>query len=158
MAEERAWERTAQRLGRAAAAWLKGSEGPGTGVSEPRGLSAALVDAAAVVASWGAMLLTECVAVVLLWPAQFTASWEYGLARRLVLPIAFAMIAPAALGVVAAWELAMRAARGGSLARTGLVVLAGGAAAALAYGVSGGRHFAAPAVRAGFVTAFGDAV
>jgi len=112
-----------------------------------------LVDAAAVVAAWIAMLLAECVAVLLLWPGQFSASWEYSLARRVVLPIALAMFAPASLGVVAIWKLATHAAQGSVAARRIAAGTGGVACAALAFGVSNGRHFTDGILRAAFVSA-----
>jgi hypothetical protein len=113
--------------------------------------TAALVDSAAVVAAWGAMLLAECVVVLLLWPQQFSASWEYAMARRLVVPMGIAMVAPASLVVVLGWRIAMLAAR--RRARAGLLLTAVGAlaGAALGWGVSSGRHFAHAGVRAAFV-------
>jgi hypothetical protein len=118
-----------------------------------RRIAAALVDSAAVVAAWGAMLLAECVVVQLLWRQQFTASWEYSLARRTVVPMALAMLAPASLLVVAGWRTAIRAARGRPAAGLALALAGASAAGALALGVSTGRHFAHVAVRAAFVLA-----
>jgi arylsulfatase A-like enzyme len=99
------------------------------------------------------MLVTECVVVLLLWPDQFSASWEYGLARRLVLPIALALFAPASLGVVAIWKLATLAAQGSVPAKRIAAGTAAAAGAALAFGVSNGRHFADAVLRAAFVSA-----
>jgi hypothetical protein len=118
-----------------------------------RWVSHALVDSAAVVAAWGAMLLAECVVVQILWRQQFSASWEYALARRTAVPMALAMLAPASLLVVAGWWTAQQAARGRAGARLALTLAGACASAALAVGVSTGRHFANPAVRAGFVVA-----
>ncbi len=118
-----------------------------------RWFASALVDCAAVVAAWGAMLLAECVAVQLLWAEHFTASWEYTLARRLVVPMALAMLAPSAPLFVLAWSTARRAARrrgGAGLALAIAGALGGGA---VAFGVSTGRHFAHAGVRAAFVLA-----
>ena len=113
----------------------------------------AWVDAAAVMAAWGVMLLTECVAVLLLWPEQFSASWEYALARRLVLPIAIASLAPVSLVAVGVWEAAVRSTRRAVVGRWILAVAGVGGACAFALGVSNGRHFTNLAVRAPCVLA-----
>src|SRR5271169_1178652 len=112
-----------------------------------RQVTATLADCAAVVAAWGAMLLAECVVVVLLWPEQFSASWEYALARRSVAPMALAMLLPAAPLAVLAWRTARLAARGRAAAGLALTVAGGTVAGALALGVSHGRHFAAMGIR-----------
>jgi arylsulfatase A-like enzyme len=111
------------------------------------------VDSAAVLAAWGAMLLAECVLVQVLWPEQFSASWEYALARRLVVPTAVGMLVPAAPLLVVAWRTAHAAARRRPAARLALTLAGGIAAGAVAFGVSTGRHLAAAGVRAAFVLA-----
>ncbi len=114
-------------------------------------LASALGDAAAVVFAWAVMLLAENVAIGFLWRDQFSASWELALARRTVLPVALAGLAPAALLFVAVWEQAIRAANGAKAARYSLGLLGALSSAALGLGVSGGRHFASWAVRGPFV-------
>ncbi len=118
-------------------------------------VAAALADSAAVVAAWGAMLLAECVVVLLLWPEQFSASWEYALARRSAVPMALAMLVPAAPLVVLAWKVAGRASRGRAAAGVALTVAGGVAVGAVALGVSTGRHFASLGVRGAFVAGLG---
>jgi hypothetical protein len=109
------------------------------------------VDSAAVLAAWGGMLLAECVIVQVLWREQFSASWEYALARRLVVPTAIAMLVPAAPLLVLGWRTAGAAARRRSAAGLALSAAGGLAAAAVALGISHGRHFAHAGVRAAFV-------
>jgi HEAT repeat protein len=116
-------------------------------------LAAALADASAVVVAWGGMLVAENVALGFLWRAQFSAAWEVTLARRTMVPIALAAVAPASLLLVAAWELARRASSGSGAARRALGVAGALAAAALAVGISNGRHFASWGVRGPFVAA-----
>jgi arylsulfatase A-like enzyme len=82
--------------------------------------------------------------------AFFTGNWEIVQTRRLVAPIALAMLAPAAVALALVGRLVGRAM---FEVRAGLA-LAGGcglAAGLLAYGVSSGRHMQAPAVRLPFM-------
>src|SRR5580704_6641669 len=111
------------------------------------------VDAAAVAATWAALVWAECVAVSLLWPDAFSASWEYMLARRLVAPIAIAMLAPGSVVAVGLWRLAAQAAQGAPGAKRVLLVAGAVAAGGVAFGVSAGRHFAHWALRAPFLVA-----
>ncbi len=110
-----------------------------------------LVDAAAVLAIWGAALYAEDVALGFLWRDQFSGPWEIAQARHVVAPIAIALLAPLAVAAAVAWRLALRA---GQRDRTATAIFtAGGAAAAcaLALGVTQGRHFASWGARAPFV-------
>jgi hypothetical protein len=118
-----------------------------------RGWRPALVDATAVVAAWGALLLAENVALGFLWRDQFSAPWEIALARHTVVPMAFAGLAPLSLLVVAAWRVAVRAAASERGAAWVLGASGATAAGAIAVGISGGRHFAGWAVRAPFCMA-----
>jgi hypothetical protein len=115
-----------------------------------------LLDTAAVIAAWGAVLLGENVAVGFLWRKQFSGAWEFSVARHTVVPIAFVALAPVALAAAAGWWVVEEAAGEGRGGRRGacswaLVATAALAAGWVAVGVSSGRHFANPAVRAGFV-------
>jgi len=110
-----------------------------------------VIDATAVVAAWGALLLAENVALWFLWREQFSGGWEISLARHTVVPMALAALAPLSLIVVGLWSTATRAARGvrGAVRMLGAAgIVAGGAVAA---GVSGGRHFSSWAIRLGFI-------
>src|SRR5258708_3968106 len=107
----------------------------------------AVGDAAAVVASWAAMLVAENVALGFLFRSQFTAAWELVLERRSVVPLVLLSLAPACVLFGVLWSLAERAARGSSAVRALLAVLGGLAGAALALGISGGRHFASWTLR-----------
>src|SRR5579883_23539 len=113
----------------------------------------ALLDAAAVTAAWGVLLLAENVAVPLLWAQAFSGAWEVSLARHDVVTVAFAVLSPMSLAAVAAWTLAERAARGVRGAARALGGAGAVGAAAVAIGVSGGRHLAPWAVRVPFVLA-----
>jgi hypothetical protein len=116
-----------------------------------RALEAAWIDAAAVTAVWGVMVLVEALVVSLLWIREFSASWEIVRARRLVGTLAFAELAPASI-VAVGWFRVVRVARDGEyLARGALAVLGAAAAGALGLGVSMGRHFASWGVRGPFV-------
>jgi HEAT repeat protein len=117
-----------------------------------RSIDAALLDAAAVLAAWGALLLAENVAVGFLWRRQFSGAWEFSVARHTVVPLAFVGLAPVALVVAGGWRALEKAAGSAGRGRRALLPLSlVVAAGAVAFGVSSGRHFANPAVRAGFV-------
>lgn len=105
------------------------------------------VDAAAVLASWAALILAEDVALGFVWREQFSASWEIAVARDAVAPMALAALVPAALVAASMWRLAA-----GERRRVWAVAgaIAGGA---LAVGSTTGRHFASVAVRASAVAA-----
>jgi HEAT repeat protein len=110
-----------------------------------------LVDAAAVLVAWAALLLAENVVLGFIGREQFSAAWEVSFARDTVIPIALVALAPAALAVVAPWRLVCAAGRGSRRARWSCAALAASGAAATAIGVSTGRHFQAPSLRAAFV-------
>ena len=99
-----------------------------------------------VVAAWVVVLAAENLAVGLGWRRLFVASWEMGLARTYVTPLALALLAPVAPALVVGARGA-RSARG----RAAIALAAGGAGALVGYGVSSGRHFASLALRAPFV-------
>jgi arylsulfatase A-like enzyme len=109
------------------------------------------LECSAVVVAWLALLFVENMLVGLVWGRDFSAAWEISQMRRLVVPIAFAGLAPVSLVVVGWWRVARLAARGAWLSVAAIRLLGGLAGAALATGVSTGRHFANPLVRAGFV-------
>lgn len=88
-----------------------------------RAIEAALLDAAAVVVAWAAMVLLESLAVALLWDRAFSGSWEVSQARKLVAPIAIAGLAPASVTVVGWWRVALRAGEGARLAKVALAAL-----------------------------------
>jgi len=108
-------------------------------------------DAAAVLAVWGGMLFAELVVLGLASGDLFSGVWEISLARRLVVPIAIALLAPAAVLVAAAWRVARAASAGSRLARGALGAVGAAASTALALGVSHGRHFASWTMRGPFV-------
>ena len=110
-----------------------------------------VLECAAVAVAWLALLFVENVVVGLVWGRDFSAAWEVALVRRLVIPIAFAGLAPVSLVVVGWWRVARLAARGAWLSVAAIRVLGGVAGAALATGVSTGRHFGSPLVRSAFV-------
>jgi arylsulfatase A-like enzyme/HEAT repeat protein len=121
-----------------------------------RSIEAVLLDAAAVAAAWGVLLLGENVAVGFLWRRQFSGAWEFSVARHTVVPLAYVGLAPAALAVVGGWWVVEKAAEEESRGRLkslswAIVAGVGLAAAAVALGVSSGRHFANPIVRGVFV-------
>ncbi|HXN33633.1 MAG TPA: sulfatase-like hydrolase/transferase [Polyangiaceae bacterium] len=116
-----------------------------------RRLETALVDAAAVVAAWGALLLAENVALWFLWREQFSGGWELSLSRHTVVPMALAGLAPLSFVAVALWSAAKRAAQGARRAVWVLALAGAVAGGAFAVGVSGGRHFASWPIRLGLV-------
>jgi hypothetical protein len=118
-----------------------------------QGVVTTLVDAAAILAVWGALLLAETVALGFLWREQFSGVWEIARTRHVVVPIAIVALAPLSLVVVAGWRVARKAASGEHAAARVLAVTGAVAAGAIAIGVSGGRHFASWVVRAPFVFA-----
>lgn len=107
---------------------------------------ALVVAAGNVVAAWVLVLAAENLAVGLGYRRLFVASWEMGLARLYVTPLALALLAPLA-PVLVVGARASRSPRG----RSALALGAGAAGALVGYGVSFGRHFASLAIRAPFV-------
>jgi arylsulfatase A-like enzyme len=118
-------------------------------------LSRVLVDAAAVVAAWGVLLLAENIALGFLWREHFAGAWEISLARHTAVPLAFAGLAPMSLVVTGCWNAAQRAAQGARPAGHVLGAIGAIATGAMAIGISGGRHFHEWAVRAAFVVTLG---
>jgi arylsulfatase A-like enzyme len=112
---------------------------------------AVFVDAAAILAVWGAALFAEDVALAFLCRTQFSGPWEVAIARHTAAPIALVMLAPFAVLVAAGWRLAAQAERGSRPARVSFAVAGALAACLLALGVTEGRHFASWAARAPFV-------
>jgi len=112
------------------------------------------LECAAVAVAWLALLFVENVVVGLVWGRDFSAAWELTQVRRLVVPIAFAALAPVSLVAVGWWRVAHLASRGAWLSVAAIRVLGGVAGAAFATGVSTGRHFANPLVRSAFVLGF----
>jgi HEAT repeat protein len=113
-------------------------------------LGGAWVDASAVVVAWTACALTENVAVGLLWRDQFSGAWEVELGRRLVVPVAVALLAPLSALACLAFRGAQRASRD-RRAAVALAVAGAALAGVLGYGITGGRHFASWAWRAPFI-------
>lgn len=111
----------------------------------------AAADLAAVAMAWLLALLVENLVLGGVWGKLFSAAWEITQVRRVVVPLAFAGLAPASIVVVLWWRVAELASRRARLARAALAVLLGGGAAALAVGVTHGRHFGSWAVRAPFI-------
>src|SRR5580700_1518206 len=107
-------------------------------------------DAGAVIAVWGALIGIETALVGTVDRSLLAGSWEVVQARRLVAPIALAMLVPAAFLARLAGSAVVRASRD-KWARRGVAVTAGLALGALAYGVSFGPHMQPPSVRIPFV-------
>ena len=120
-------------------------------LAPPGAVENALLDAAAIVAGWAALVLVEAFVVSLAWRQEFSAAWELVLPRRLVVVLAVAGLAPASLVVVGWWRVARLARDGARLARGALVLLGAVCAGGLAVGVSTGRHFASWGARGPFV-------
>jgi hypothetical protein len=114
-------------------------------------MEAALLDAAAVVAAWAAMVLVEALVVSLAWRQEFSAAWEIVLPRRLVAVLAITGLAPVSLVVVGWWRVACLARDGARVAVGALAILGAIATGGLAVGVSTGRHFASWGARGPFV-------
>jgi arylsulfatase A-like enzyme len=102
-------------------------------------------------AGWAVALLAEVVLVAVAWPAEFSGVWEVSLARSLVVPIAFVLLAPFSVLAAVLWELAANAGEGRRPAAAWLAGAGAVAGAAVGAGVSNGRHFASLGVRAAFV-------
>jgi hypothetical protein len=113
----------------------------------------ALLDAAAILASWAVLLLAESVAVSLVWGEQFTGVWEMSLARRAVVPVALVVLAPMSIVAAAGWTAAVRAGAGQRAPAWGLAIGGAVALGAIAIGDSHGRHFSSATVRVPFVLA-----
>jgi len=111
----------------------------------------ALLDAAAVIAAWGAMVLVEALVVSLVWRQEFSAAWELVLPRRLAAVLAIAGLAPVSLVVVGWWRVACLARDGARVAERALAIVGAVAMGALALGVSTGRHFASWSARGPFL-------
>lgn len=109
------------------------------------------VDLSAVALAWLAALLAENIVVGAAWGTEFTGAWEVTQVRRLLVPMAFAGLAPATFVVVGWWRVAVLASRRARLAKVALAALGAVAAGSLALGISHGRHFANPGVRVAFV-------
>ncbi len=124
---------------------------PNMDVAPARRLESALIDVAAVVAVWGALLLGENVAIGFLWRQEFSGAWEFSVARHTVVPMAFVALAPVACVFVAGWRVVLRASEGARVAVRALAGIGAIAAAAVAVGVSTGRHFASAPLRVAFV-------
>jgi hypothetical protein len=107
-------------------------------------------DAGAVIAVWGALIGVEMALVGTVDRSLLAGSWEVVQARRLVAPIALAMLVPAAVLARLVGSALVRASRD-KWARRGVAVAAGLALGALAYGVSFGPHMQPPSVRIPFV-------
>ena len=106
-----------------------------------------------VLLAWLVLLMLEHVVVGLGQRAEFSASWEIGLARKFLTPIALAALLPCSFFAVLVGTLASL---GGHdrRARACVAMLLAGAALAFAYGVSFGRHMASWSLRAPFLGLF----
>ncbi|MDP9002734.1 MAG: sulfatase-like hydrolase/transferase [Myxococcota bacterium] len=122
-------------------------------VADHRRMEELMVDAAAVIAAWIGLLLTENIAMWFLWREHFSGAWEIALARHTVVPIAIVVVSPLSIVIVIAWNAATRAANGERAPAFALAVSGAIAMGAVAMGVSGGRHFASWTVRMSFVVA-----
>jgi HEAT repeat protein len=106
-------------------------------------MDALWVRAGVVLAAWFLLLLAENVVIAIAFKTEFAGSWETRATRRLVIPIAFGALAPAAFVVGVIAGLADRRVVLGALGAT--------AGAVTAWGVSYGRHFASLGARLPFV-------
>lgn len=113
-------------------------------------------DVGGVLAAWALLVVAEFVVVGASSASLFAGNWELVLGRKLVGPIALAMVAPLALVVVAVGHVAARSSESRP-ARVGLSAGAGAVLGVVAVGVSHGRHFASLAARAPFVLALSAA-
>ena len=113
-------------------------------------------DAGGVLLGWIGLLVFENVLVGVWQRDQFAGSWEMGMARKLLTPIALAALLPCAPAAAGLLRLSEWAAVDGR-ARGGLVGLAGLGGGALAYGISFGRHLVMPFVRIPFVVTLAGA-
>jgi hypothetical protein len=110
------------------------------------------IDVGYVLLAWTAWIVMELLLVSVIHADLLAGHWEIVQARTLVVPLALAMLAPAAWVAVAAGRLGARAPRdSASLWATalGMATLFG----LVGYGVSFGRHVQAAAVRVPFVAA-----
>jgi hypothetical protein len=108
------------------------------------------VRAGGVLFAWLFLVLAEMMVVGTFDRGLFAGNWEVVQARRLVSPIAFGILLPAAFFASLAGELIVRSARD-HRARAGVALAAFLALGELAYGVSFGRHMSPPMVRLPFV-------
>jgi arylsulfatase A-like enzyme len=111
-------------------------------------------DAGAVMSAWAALVGVEALRVATVDRSLLAGSWEVAQARRLVAPIAVAMLAPLAVLAGFTGRLVVRAARDGS-ARAMVATSLASAFAALGYGVSFGPHMRPLSVRIPFVALLG---
>jgi hypothetical protein len=109
-----------------------------------------LGSAAAILVGWAVLIAVEALLVGTAYRSLLVGNWEVLQARRLVAPIALALLAPASLLAALLGELATRAGRD-DRARHAFAALCGLAAGAVGYGVSSGRHVRALEVRVPFV-------
>jgi arylsulfatase A-like enzyme len=107
-------------------------------------------DLGGVLLSWAVLVALEFVVIGVTCRGLFAGNWELILGRKLVGPIALAMLVPAALVVVLEGRLITRAATR-PRARMAVGLSGGVAAAAAGLGVTQGRHFASVALRVPFV-------
>jgi hypothetical protein len=109
-----------------------------------------LVDAGAVLFGWALLVGFEVMLIGTIDRPLFAGNWEIVQTRRLVAPIALAMLAPAS-ALAALLGLLVERAKHEDKARLALVAISALAAGSLAYGVSFGRHMEALYVRVPFV-------
>ncbi len=103
-----------------------------------------------VLLAWLIVLLFEHIVVGYTQRALFSGTWEMGIARKFVSPIAVGALLPAAAVVVAVGHGLKRAICDGR-ARNAASSLCGVAAALVGYGVTFGRHFARLPLRVFFI-------
>jgi arylsulfatase A-like enzyme len=109
-----------------------------------------LVDVGDVLLAWAALIVAELLLVSAIHADLLAGHWEIVEARKLVAPLALAMLVPVAGVAVGAGRLWGRATRN-SASRWAMVLAATILFGLVAYGVSFGRHMQAIAVRASFV-------
>jgi HEAT repeat protein len=109
-------------------------------------------DVGGVLLAWAMVVVVEFVVIGVSCRGLFAGNWELILGRKLVGPIALAMLAPAALVTVAAGRLVAEA-KTSARARTVLALFGAIVAAAVAVGLTHGRHFESLTSRVPFVVA-----
>jgi hypothetical protein len=107
-------------------------------------------DAGAVMAMWVALVIGEAALLGTVDRSLFAGNWEVAETRRIVAPIAIAMLVPVAVVLSLARRFVARALREG-WARVTVAGTIGLASGALAYGVSFGPHMRSLPVRVPFV-------
>jgi HEAT repeat protein len=113
---------------------------------QPSAFDSWWVRAGAVLAAWFLLLVTENLAVSILFGQEFAGAWETRATRRYALPLALAALTPASFVCVGIATLA-------AVRREAFASIVGALGALTAWGVSSGRHMTSLVVRIPFVAA-----